>query len=90
MLANEGIEVCAFDPIVKDADEFLGQVANSVDECTVNANVLLVLTDWGHFTDLNPGEVLASMDTQYVFDTRRILDRKAWVAAGAKFHPGWA
>jgi UDPglucose 6-dehydrogenase len=90
LLAGEGLEVSAFDPVVTEAPEFAGKVAKTQNQCTNGANVLIVLTDWDYFGEIEPAQVLQSMDKPYVFDTRGILDKAAWEKAGAIFYPDWS
>lgn len=56
--------------------------ADSVMDACRGAHVVLVLTEWSHFREIDP-EVLAEVvATRAVVDGRNCLDREAWRAAG--------
>jgi UDPglucose 6-dehydrogenase len=46
------------------------------------ADVVVVLTEWDEFADIDPAEVAALMAGKGVVDTRNLLDRDAWVGQG--------
>jgi hypothetical protein len=47
--------------------------------------VLLVLTEWPEFTDLDPAELAAVVAGRNVADGRQALDRERWQAAGWRY-----
>jgi UDPglucose 6-dehydrogenase len=79
MLIDHGAKVLAFDPMAKllPGDEIV-RVGSEVDAC-VDADALLVLTEWDQFSRVDPNEVKAVMSKDpLVLDFRRVLDGKAW------------
>jgi UDPglucose 6-dehydrogenase len=73
ILLSKGASVRAYDPIAlaPDLPNFI-QTASSMDAAK-GADALAVLTEWPEFAQENPNLVAAVMNTQAVFDGRRIL-----------------
>ena len=46
------------------------------------ADVVLVLTEWSHFVDIDPAVLADVVPRPRVVDGRNCLDDKAWRAAG--------
>jgi UDPglucose 6-dehydrogenase len=88
-ISAAGINVQAFDPIVKAAKDFSGDVASTIEDCVKDADLLVIMTEWDQFYGLDPAEILRLMRTPYVFDTRNLLDVDSWRAAGANVYPMW-
>jgi UDPglucose 6-dehydrogenase len=61
------------------------EICSSVEEAIVNADALIVLTEWPEFRDIDPAATLKAMKQQIVIDTRNIIDRSEWESAGAIF-----
>lgn len=56
--------------------------ADSAEDAARGANVVLLLTEWDEFKNLDPvsfGEVVAD---RYMIDGRNVLDPQAWTSAG--------
>ena len=48
---------------------------NSIQECTINSDAILVLTEWDEFRDINWDDISKHMrKPSWVFDTRSISD----------------
>ena len=60
--------------------------AQTVQECVSGSDLVLHLTEWREYRDLNPEDLLALVKTPRMIDGRNALDRDLWVAAGWKFH----
>ena len=56
--------------------------ADSVMEACRGAHVVLVLTEWSHFREIDPAVLAEVVATPAVVDGRNCLDREAWRAAG--------
>jgi UDPglucose 6-dehydrogenase len=56
--------------------------AHSAHEAVNGADVLLLLTEWKEYRDLDPGSFGATMRHRRVIDGRNALDPAAWRAAG--------
>ena len=60
--------------------------AQTVTECITDADLVLHLTEWREYRELNPVDLAALVKTPRIIDGRNALDRDRWVAAGWKFH----
>jgi UDPglucose 6-dehydrogenase len=84
-LANSGADVTAHDP---QAIETARRVANQLDyrespeDAAAGADLLLVLTEWSEYAQLDPGALGTLVRTRTVIDGRNFLDRDRWTAAG--------
>jgi len=56
--------------------------ADSAVEACRGADVVLHLTEWAEFREIDPGELGAIVRNRYVIDGRNCLDAPAWRAAG--------
>ncbi|PCN49272.1 UDP-glucose 6-dehydrogenase [Curtobacterium sp. 'Ferrero'] len=80
-----GAHVAAYDP---EAVGTAGRVhpeldyVDGVTAAVTGADLVLVLTEWTEFRELDPTEVAALVATPSVIDGRNCLDRDAWTAAG--------
>jgi UDPglucose 6-dehydrogenase len=75
-----------FDPTVTTARAGIPpylHIASGALEATHAADVLLVLTEWSEFREVEPGTVHAQMRQASVIDTRNHLDRELWRRSGA-------
>lgn len=60
--------------------------AQNVTECVTDADLVLHLTEWREYRELNPADLARLVKTPRIIDGRNVLDRDRWVAAGWKFH----
>jgi len=60
--------------------------AQSVVECVSGADLVLHLTEWREYRELDPAELALLVKTPRIIDGRNVLDRDRWKAAGWKFH----
>ncbi|MFE2425537.1 UDP-glucose dehydrogenase family protein [Streptomyces sp. NPDC059373] len=85
----EGAQVAVYDPKAMDnarkAYPVLGYAASAQD-AVQGADVVLHLTEWQEFRDLDPAELADSTARQQIVDGRGALDEKRWTAAGWSFH----
>ena len=84
-LLADGANVRAFDPTVATHRGGLDErVAVGSDPLVVceGADVVVVLTEWDEFADIDPAEVATLMVGRGVVDARNLLDRDAWVGQG--------
>jgi UDPglucose 6-dehydrogenase len=84
-LVGRGAKVVAFDPIVSTYALAGLNVVDSPKTAASEADALVVLTEWPEFGKLNPSDLLAVMRGTCVVDTRNILNKTTWQAAGAIF-----
>jgi UDPglucose 6-dehydrogenase len=80
-----GAEVSVYDPKAMDnARKLRPQLEYATDAvgAVQGADVLLLLTEWREFRDLDPADVAAVAGRRAVVDGRNALDRSRWEAAG--------
>ena len=63
----------------------LGFAAN-VEECVKDADLILHLTEWREYRELDPKALSSLVKKKIVIDGRNALDREKWRAAGWQFH----
>ena len=63
----------------------LGFAAN-VEECVRDADLILHLTEWREYRELDPKALSSLVKKKIVIDGRNALDRDKWRAAGWQFH----
>jgi UDPglucose 6-dehydrogenase len=63
----------------------LGFAAN-VEECVKGADLILHLTEWREYRELDPKALSSLVKKKIVIDGRNALDRDKWRAAGWQFH----
>jgi UDPglucose 6-dehydrogenase len=88
-LRELGAEVAAYDPeAVVTARRLHPELdyVESVTEAVTGADIVLVLTEWNEFRELDAATVAAAVATPIVIDGRNCLDRDAWRAAGFTYH----
>lgn len=59
--------------------------ANSIEDCLKGADIVLHLTEWKIYREINPVAVKSLVKNAVIIDGRNSLDREAWQAAGWKF-----
>lgn len=60
--------------------------AHTVTECVDDADIVLHLTEWREYRELDPAELALLVKTPRIIDGRNVLDRELWLSAGWKFH----
>jgi UDPglucose 6-dehydrogenase len=60
--------------------------AVSVEECVQGADLILHLTEWREYRELDPQSLAALVKKKIVIDGRNALDRDKWRAAGWQMH----
>ena len=63
----------------------LGFAAN-VQECVKDSDLILHLTEWREYRELDPNALATLVKKKIVIDGRNALDRDKWRSAGWKFH----
>jgi UDPglucose 6-dehydrogenase len=59
--------------------------AQEINETLKDAELVLHLTEWKIYRELNPVQIKSLVKTPIIIDGRNALDREAWRAAGWKF-----
>ena len=60
--------------------------AASVEECVKDSDLILHLTEWREYRELDPKALSSLVKKKIVIDGRNALDRDKWRAAGWQFH----
>lgn len=60
--------------------------AQSVTECVSGSDLVLHLTEWREYRDLDPADLISLVKSPRIIDGRNTLDRDRWISAGWKFH----
>jgi UDPglucose 6-dehydrogenase len=63
----------------------LGFAAN-VEECVKDSDLILHLTEWREYREIDPKALASLVKKKIVIDGRNALDRDKWRAAGWQFH----
>lgn len=77
LLKNEGAKIRAYDPeAMENSKKITPEVTYVEDayEVAVDADVLVVLTEWNQFKELDLGKIATSMKTPNLVDGRNIYD----------------
>jgi UDPglucose 6-dehydrogenase len=61
------------------------QFAKSIEECVKDAEIVLHLTEWKIYREIDPGALKSQVSNAIMIDGRNALDRDKWIAAGWKF-----
>jgi UDPglucose 6-dehydrogenase len=84
-LLQAGAHVVAHDPTVSARRYGIPgdvEIATSPLAACQGADVLCILTEWPEYAGASPTEVAAALNAPHVVDTRNLLDRATWIAAG--------
>lgn len=82
-LASAGADVWIFDPEAHVSGPTFTQ-AETIDECLRDAELVLHLTEWPLFRQLNPDDFADVVKNRVLIDGRLKLDRDRWQRAGWK------
>ncbi len=82
-LAGAGAEVWVYDPQAVVPDNAIRRAA-TVREAVTDAELVLHLTEWPEFRQLDPAEVIGWVKQPLLIDGRLKLDRPRWTDAGWK------
>ncbi|WP_435736694.1 UDP-glucose/GDP-mannose dehydrogenase family protein [Cellulosimicrobium sp. PMB13] len=84
-LARQGADVRVTDPqAVPNARRVHPELrlVESLDEAVVDADIVLLLTEWQEYRELVPAELAEKVAGQRILDGRNVLDPVAWRSAG--------
>jgi UDPglucose 6-dehydrogenase len=82
-----GASVEIFDPKAMDNAKLRFPTlafAQSIDECLAQADIVLHLTEWQAFRDIDPAMAATLVNNLIIIDGRNALDRELWQMAGWK------
>jgi len=75
-LKEKGFEVRCYDPQIKKHATLA--TFESIHEVVNEADMLLILTEWDDFRQLDPKEISRNMQGRVILDTRHVLNRPTW------------
>lgn len=84
-LASLGADVTATDPQAIETSRRIQphlRYVSTVAEAAAGAEVVLLLTEWREFRELDPSELARIVASPSILDGRNVLDPAAWRAAG--------
>ena len=84
-LLNSGFIINAYDPTVTTkSNTSLNSinVCSSVKEAAQASDLLVVLTEWHEFSELDPSDLTDVMVNRQIFDTRGIISKEKWTYSG--------
>ena len=84
-LAELGAEVRAYDPVVNRVPPEMDQkviISKDPYEALKNANLMVLVTDWADFLDLDFVKIKQIMKNPYIIDGRNFLDKKKLLDLG--------
>ena len=84
-LANSGAAVQLHDPVALPqvrARNLPVTAIDDVSEAFANADLVLHLTEWKNYRDLNPATLGGKVSSKRIIDGRNVLDREVWSNAG--------
>jgi UDPglucose 6-dehydrogenase len=87
-LHEAGADVWIHDPkALKPARARFPQLnyTDSIDECMLDSDATLHLTEWKLYRELDPSVLKPQVKNSTVIDGRNALDRELWIRAGWKF-----
>ena len=87
-LAAVGADVNIHDPkAIEAARRRFPQLtySTSIDDCVSGSDVLLHLTEWKIYREIDPVTTKSKVRQAIVIDGRNALDRERWISAGWKF-----
>lgn len=76
-LVARGASVRAYDPVITESPRSTIVLADDVDSACVDADVVVVLTEWEEFRLLDVDRLSTVVARRAVVDTRNVLDRTA-------------
>lgn len=89
-LADKGINIHANDPkSMENASGILPESVTYFDDeydAVRNADMLLILTEWNEYRNMDMNRIKSLMKGCIVYDTRNILDKEKAIKLGFKYH----
>ena len=82
MLCDKGAKITAYDPAIGVSISEKFQIATSIENACLEAELVLVLTEWDEFRDYDPICLENLVTQKIVLDTRSVVDPNRWIGAG--------
>lgn len=87
-LLAAGAIVTGYDPTVSTAKPGLPsglEISATPQDATIDADALVVLTEWEEFKWVEPSKIFSLMNGKSVIDARNLLDRNEWERSGFSY-----
>ena len=87
-LYNSGADVSVYDPQANQnaARRFPRlDYVNSIDAACSDADLVILLTEWREFRDLQPADLERLTESRRIIDARNVLDADEWESSGWEF-----
>jgi UDPglucose 6-dehydrogenase len=85
LLLAEGVQIKAFDPIVKSVENLSIEVSDDVKKNVTGADAIVLLTEWQEFKEIDPKKISDLMNQKIIIDSRNLLQKNKWEKAGFVF-----
>jgi UDPglucose 6-dehydrogenase len=85
LLLAEGVQIKAFDPIVKSVENLSIEVSDDVKKNVTGADAIVLLTEWQEFKEIDPKKISDLMNQKIIIDSRNLLHKNKWEKAGFVF-----
>ncbi|PCC35780.1 UDP-glucose/GDP-mannose dehydrogenase family protein [Glutamicibacter sp. BW77] len=88
-LYGQGADVRVFDPkgMENSAKRFPRLTySDSLEAALQGADLVLLLTEWQEFREMDPVQTAHLVDSKKIVDGRNVLDRMSWINAGWDYH----
>lgn len=83
---GRGAEVVAYDPQVKELKSYPNvEVAKELVATLKGVDLIMVLTEWPEFANIEPEFIKSLSNVRKIIDTRGILSKNSWSKAGFNF-----
>lgn len=82
LLVVEKAEIKGFDPAIKDQTADSLKIVNSCEELLKDLDLLILMTEWPQFRNIDPKIASSLMYKKIIIDTRNFLDRQKYVDNG--------
>ena len=78
-LIDRGAKLKAYDPVIKKNSLGNIQIKVSLEDCLKEADIIVVLTEWKNFSEIDVSLVSKIVRNRIVFDTRNVLNKNNWI-----------
>ena len=85
LLIAERAKVHGFDPVVKNLELNGLTIHNELNQCVEEAEVIVLLTEWPFFQNVDPAIISKLVKNKNIIDTRNILDKSKWEKCGFNY-----
>lgn len=82
LLFAEKAKIKGFDPAIKEQTAESLRIVNSYEELLVDLDLLILMTEWPEFRNIDPKTASRLMTKKIIIDTRNFLDRQKYVDNG--------